>query len=102
MASGRTRFNTEIVTGDVIGVGIRVQDPALANSAGVQIGKGKLLRIRVAATAYISFAPLGTAFSAPSITTDKTIELFTAGTYLVVAEDELLFSSAAIARLEVL
>lgn len=102
MASSRTRYNTELVTGDVIGVGIKVIDPSLANSAGIFVGKGNLLRLRVAATAYISFMAKGGTFSAPTSSTDKTIELFTAGTYFIVAENDVLCSSAAIARLEIL
>lgn len=68
-------------------------------AGAILVGKGSLLRIRVAATAYIAFSSLAS-LGVVSSSTTPALELFTAGTYLVRAREDYLRSSAALARVE--
>jgi len=98
MASAITKYNTQKMTGDILIPGKLVTQDASA--AGVQVGKGKLLRIRVAAATFLAFGKSD--IGAVSGTTDPGLELATAGVYLVLATDEYLRCSANPARIEII
>lgn len=76
----------EVITGDF-------------TAGAILVGKGSLLRIRVAATAYVAFSE-SSALGAVASSTSPALELFTAGTYLVRAREDYMRSSAALARVE--
>lgn len=99
MPSAKTGYNTEKVTGDVLSQGRVVTEDISA--AGVLVGEGKMIRIRVTAQTYIQFGKVST-MGAVTSGSSPALELNTAGTYLVCAEFDYIRASANAARLEVL
>lgn len=70
------------------------------SAAPVYVGNGNLLRVRVTATTYLAFGP--STISAPSSTTSNALELFSAGVYLISANDDYVMASSNPARVEIL
>lgn len=81
-----------LVPGEVISADI--------SAGGVLVGEGSICRIKVTADTYISFG--NDPASMPAVTSATTPGLLLpAGIHLVVATDEFIRASAAVARLEV-
>lgn len=89
------------VIGDLLVPGTVVPPATDISAAAIQVGKGNILRIRVAAQTYVAFSA-DPALGAVSATTSPGIELNTAGVYLVVATEEFVRASANPARLEII
>lgn len=70
------------------------------SAAPTYVGNGNLIRIRVTATTYVAFGP--STMTAPSVTTQNALELFSAGTYLIMANDDYIMASVNPARVEVI
>lgn len=90
--------NARKVMNDVLVPGAVITDNI--SSGGVAVGKGNLIRIRVAAATFVAFSD-DPAIGTVSSTTNPGLELPVAGTYLVVATGKYVRASANAARLEV-
>jgi len=70
------------------------------SAAPVLVGTGNICRIRVTTTTYINFGT--NTMTAPTSATQGALELFTAGTYLVVASNSYIMASSNPARVEII
>lgn len=90
--------NSKKVTGDVLSPGPVIT--ADISAAGVYVGQGSLLRIRVAAATFIAFGD--STIGAVTNATSPGLELNSAGVYLVSATADWVRASANPARVEIL
>lgn len=78
---------TQVITADI-------------STTATQVGKGNICRIRVTTASFVQFG--ASTMSAPTGSEANSLELATAGVYLVVASDDFIMMSAKPARLEVI
>jgi hypothetical protein len=91
-ADARKVISGILVAGDVVTSDI--------SAAGVKVGKGSILRIRVGAATFVAFSDDPT-IGTVSVTTTPGLELPAAGTYVIVATGIYVRASANAVRLEV-
>lgn len=71
------------------------------SAAGVLVGKGNLIRIRISAATFVAFGS-SPSMAAVTSSTSPGLELNTAGTYMINATDDFIRASANPARVEVI